>query len=1063
MATSTRTLPGKTFDPGALAAGIPGPLWALLGAGFVLRLLFIGAEGFHNDVAAFESWTLTLRDNPPWAFYAKTSFADYPPGYFIVLWLLSKVYAIMPVSGDAAHGWAVLRAFVKMPAIVMDLVNAGVVYAIARRFATPAIALLAAGFLALNPAAIYTSAYWGQVDSVSWGLVLIAVWLLLRAGDDRTKTRPRVVWAWLALAFSLLIKPQAAALAVLLLAYPFATRDAAERMRRLTATGIGAAAAVLFAYAVTLLFHPSGPIEAFRWLLQRYAFGSGVYAYNSVNAFNLHAVKGAFWQPDADPIRVFGLALGPLYVWGIVLVVASLALVTGRYLQRRDDRSLLEAALLCALAFFCLATRMHERYVYGAFLFAMPLVALGRVGLWSAVILTVTTFLNLAYSFAYQTAMEQHTPGIDAANLWPAISHPAALLNVTLFFYLGYRYLGRAVSAEVAGAPTATAPVILGLERIAARARTWFDPREGLVPMTRLDWALAGGITSFAFIIAVIAYWWPNERIFDEIYFARAGEEYLRNITQFEWTHPPFAKEVIAASMALWGGLHGLGNQSYGWRFLNVVIGALECGVLYMFAKRLTGSTLFATAGGLMLALDGFHFSESRIATGEITIAMLALLVLYALYRYLIATQVRVRRIIPAEWGVRFWAAFAAGIAAAAGLAWVANLTPAHRHPEIAAGIALADADRTSYLVAFVYFALGAYLVARWFARRAPATGIELSYADGTVTRPSTRSGQTAKVTYDTPAAKAVFASDGTMTVDGRVVRATDARIWWWVLAGAAALLISSKWSGALTISVAFLAIVGVWAQRFLPGKPLFGNPRGFTLDLVLAGAAFLCATVYVVTYAPFFALGHNLADLLALQNQMWYYHSHLNATHPYSSGWWEWPIEKTPISYYYKDFRVGADAANGAACCVAEILALPNPLVFLLGLVSVPAVAWLAWRERNKGYAVLALAYVMQWLPYARSPRLMFEYHFFPNLAVIVLCDVVLLHRLWVWANERYPSEVVKIRASFAAYGALVVLLFAFFYPVVAGTTMTYNDWYARMWPDQLHIPHTSWILPHR
>ena len=67
---------------------------SILGAGLILRLLFIGSDGFHNDVAAFESWTLTLRDNPPWQFYAKTGFADYPPGYFVVLWVLAKIYAL---------------------------------------------------------------------------------------------------------------------------------------------------------------------------------------------------------------------------------------------------------------------------------------------------------------------------------------------------------------------------------------------------------------------------------------------------------------------------------------------------------------------------------------------------------------------------------------------------------------------------------------------------------------------------------------------------------------------------------------------------------------------------------------------------------------------------------------------------------------------------------------------------------------------------------------------------------------------------------------------------------
>ncbi|MBV8298202.1 MAG: hypothetical protein JO083_01395, partial [Candidatus Eremiobacteraeota bacterium] len=67
-----------------VTASSVGPLAAILAVGLLLRLLFIGSTGFHNDVRAFESWTLTLHDNAPWVFYAKAGFADYPPGYFVV-------------------------------------------------------------------------------------------------------------------------------------------------------------------------------------------------------------------------------------------------------------------------------------------------------------------------------------------------------------------------------------------------------------------------------------------------------------------------------------------------------------------------------------------------------------------------------------------------------------------------------------------------------------------------------------------------------------------------------------------------------------------------------------------------------------------------------------------------------------------------------------------------------------------------------------------------------------------------------------------------------------------
>ncbi|MBV8368996.1 MAG: phospholipid carrier-dependent glycosyltransferase, partial [Candidatus Eremiobacteraeota bacterium] len=714
--------------------------------------------------------------------------------------------------------------------------------------------------------------------------------------------------------------------------------------------------------------------------------------------------------------------------------------------------------------------------------------AFGRAGLWSSLVLTVTMYLNLAYSLAYQTVMEAHTPGVNATDLWPAISHPAAIANVLLFFWLGYLYLGGASERSAAAAPgtAAAAPSSSSAAGgLAARARAWFDPREGTVGMTRRDWLLAGAIAAGAFVVAIVGYGWPPEKIFDEVYFARAGEEYLRHITQFEWTHPPFTKLLIALSIWLFGGIPG-GDTSYGWRFLNVVVGSLECLVVYAFAKRLTGSTLFAAAGAALLALDGFHFVEERIATGEITISVLAIIVLYALYRYLLAAQVRMKPLIPDRFGAVFWIALVVGTNVAALFAWLINLLPAHRLPEIAAGIAPVDPSWASYpqpyVVAFVYFELGVYLLARWLGSRGASAGSVTSYADGTVVTTDARGAVALRQppandpaelrvtvdkkgvqTYRTPVASATFSPAGTMSVDDApVVKHGDARVWLAVLAVALGLLLASKWNGALDLFLTWFVLLAVSAQRFLPWRALYGNPRGFPLDVVLTVTAFTAGTIYLLSYVPFFALGHSFSDMIYLQQQMYWYHSSTvaHATHPYSSVWWQWPIEQIPISYYYKDFRIGAAIQDPAACCVAEILALPNPAVFLLGLIAVPFVAWRAWVERNKGYALLVVAYVLQWLPYAGSPRLMFEYHFFPNLAVIVLCDVVLIRAVW----QRLAADGLgAARMALAGYLLVVAGLFAFFYPVLAGTQVTYAAWHARMWPDNLGIPGTSWIIPHR
>ena len=71
-----------------------------------------------------------------------------------------------------------------------------------------------------------------------------------------------------------------------------------------------------------------------------------------------------------------------------------------------------------------------------------------------------------------------------------------------------------------------------------------------------------------------------------------------------------------------------------------MVFGALVVMLLYVFAKRVTGSTLFATIAALLLTFDGMHFVQSRIATPEGFVVFFATLAVYAFYRFWISSQV---------------------------------------------------------------------------------------------------------------------------------------------------------------------------------------------------------------------------------------------------------------------------------------------------------------------------------------------------------------------------------------------------------------------------------------
>ncbi len=77
-----------------------------------------------------------------------------------------------------------------------------------------------------------------------------------------------------------------------------------------------------------------------------------------------------------------------------------------------------------------------------------------------------------------------------------------------------------------------------------------------------------------------------------------------------------------------------------GARMASALFGTLTVPLLYAFAKRLFSSTLAAVASVLLLLSSGYFYVQSRIATPEIFVAFFALLTIYCMYRFWIASQI---------------------------------------------------------------------------------------------------------------------------------------------------------------------------------------------------------------------------------------------------------------------------------------------------------------------------------------------------------------------------------------------------------------------------------------
>jgi dolichyl-phosphate-mannose--protein O-mannosyl transferase len=224
-----------------------------------------------------------------------------------------------------------------------------------------------------------------------------------------------------------------------------------------------------------------------------------------------------------------------------------------------------------------------------------------------------------------------------------------------------------------------------------------------------------------------------------------------------------------------------------------------------------------------------------------------------------------------------------------------------------------------------------------------------------------------------------------------------------------------------------------LWAAGFLGavllamrGRRLF-RPR----EMAATVLAFLVLpiAIYLVSYQPLEYLRPGLPpwqtwkDLWALQVEVWNYHAHLTADHPYFSAWYTWPWLYRPTWYHFQQ-------AEGT---VRGIVAMGNPALWW---VSVPVSLWAlatGARDRDPRRLFSGAGFFALYLPWGLSPRtLNYNHYLFEAIPYACLSLGLLLDRHWDGRGKPLAR----------GYVALAMALFLFFYPFLAAVPVP-QSWY--------------------
>jgi dolichyl-phosphate-mannose-protein mannosyltransferase len=111
-----------------------------------------------------------------------------------------------------------------------------------------------------------------------------------------------------------------------------------------------------------------------------------------------------------------------------------------------------------------------------------------------------------------------------------------------------------------------------------------------------------------------------SKMYFDEVYFARAAENYANHQIPDERTHPPLGKIIQATGVAVFG------ETPFGWRIMGVVFATLMIPLMYLLGKKLFGTWIGGFSPAFLFAFDFMHFTMARIGTVDTYVVFFSLL-----------------------------------------------------------------------------------------------------------------------------------------------------------------------------------------------------------------------------------------------------------------------------------------------------------------------------------------------------------------------------------------------------------------------------------------------------
>jgi len=551
----------------------------------VLRLALSFWGTLKLDQNTFIAWSNILIGKGFSNFY--NSWSDYLPGYPYLLWLLGKINSLSIIPPILLY---------KIPAILADVLTGLLIYKIVKKYKDEKWGIVISSFYFFNPAILANSTFWGQIDSLTALTSLLTLYLI--------EINP--FFSAVSLSLGTLIKPQVAFIFPVIFLLMLKDKWSLKKIFSYLFIGL----------ALFLLgFLPFvGKQNFLNFLLERFNISLNQYPYTSINAFNFWGIFG-FWRPDSLGVinpQILGFALT-----GVISLVFLLKM------KLEKGKKYLAAAVIFLVSFLFL-TRMHERHLLPTL---APLLVASSL---NTLLLIPYFFLSLIY-----------VANLFYASYW--INHnfvsvfPNPLIIVFILFNLAsliFIFLAEFKKGSLEEYLRKFKSIFkFNLKQRKLEKISSF-PKVNLKPKTTKIFLVL--ILAFAFITRLISLGEIKKEYFDEVYHAFTARQILHGNPKawewwntppegfaYEWTHPPLAKLGMVLGMLVFG------ENSFGWRFPGVVLGAGSVFLVYLIAKEIFRDEILGLLSAATFSLDGLPLVMSRIGMNDGYLLLFALLSIY--------------------------------------------------------------------------------------------------------------------------------------------------------------------------------------------------------------------------------------------------------------------------------------------------------------------------------------------------------------------------------------------------------------------------------------------------